>query len=1293
MRGPRRKIYISLIALFIIVLVGLISYGIRKFLADTTPAPIVIWTGIGSDATCGGEGTGNWWSCPYNWSGGVVPTAADHVVFDSTSVKNSTIDSAFTGTVHSVTIYHDYSGVVTQERDFNITHDFNQHGATFNSNPSYKFDVSGSFFIADNQISNGTIYAIRSDSAGKIYIGGTFQNISGLPIKNAAVFDGKKWSALGPGLDGDVASIAIDSNNKVYFGGKFRKAGVIDVNGIAMWDGSSWNDLDGGVTEGYGGTPVPGEVKIIQIDDQNRVYIGGTFENAGSLQHTNHIARWNGSGWQRFNYGVGTTVFSGDNSNSFLSGYVNQILIKANSDPTAADKDIYIGGSFTKICGEDLCATGNTTGNYLAKYDGKAGTIISLNGLKSAPSSMVFDTQDRLTVYSSNGVTSTAGSTCSIGYFDDTTWRCHPATQGAIYKFSNIDNVIYAGSSNNWPGSFMNYSIAISGEPSNYNYYATGVVLGYGLNGNVYDIQKIGNDVYAVGSFSAANTTWTPGSGPGNQTGSIVRYNPAETNQAKKLTSPFNRALFNRFASGDGSTASPYLIGDVYGLQAASNYAEKSFSLANDIDATLTTNWNNGSYFIPLSSEKKPSLGIFNGNNHSINNLKMGAFTYNSGLFGVIGKGGTVSDLTLSNAVLDSNIFRTNAGILVGKNLGYIKNIKVQGSLNITSTQSVPGYNVGGVVGFTDNGDYGTGDVVIESLKDIESNISMNCSYINNIGGILGNQMRTSVKNRDTATESTLIIVYNNLVSSGTITVLNTQGSIGGIIGRQDYEYGAVNNSHSSVAIGINISDPTYLSTRSADAVGGLVGYSFGSIVNSYATGNVSLSSTINDFDLNSIGSLVGYSTVVYASIPNVKDSYATGNINITQATGAVSQVGGLAGTVVAGPVTGSYSNGSLTINSNGEVKSAGGLIGYVSQSLIDSNYSISNISINNDGATGQYATGGFGGLIGLSSDNNILNSRATGNLSISGDPSCSTAGGVGGLVGIYSSQIGNKAYRVYARGKVETNCIMVGGLFGSASGFVDQVFATGYVSGLNRVGGLIGQASGMNGSISNTFSLGAVNGESRTGSLIGYAKDTQISKSYSGGNVTTTGVSGGLVGEIDLKETSLIDNSEYGTWDFNNIWTNNTSSPTPVLIFAKDLWPNTGSITAPILNSTRSFTYFSSIVISGTKSDGTTKILVNNAEASISGNAWTKEINLALGQNTITVIGKDQANNSAASNTTIIRRKSADANNDGTINIKDFSLLMMNWNKSESANQGDFNEDGKINILDFSILMSNWGK
>jgi len=1480
MWGQRKKVIILLSLLFLLFAGGFIFATLRYYQADETepPAPIVVWSGAGDDTTCaGGVGSGNWWSCSLNWSTGVVPTSADHVVFDSTSIKNATVDTAFLGTVHDISIYNNYTGVITQACDLNVSHDFNQHGATFNSNPSYQFNVGGSFFVADNQVSNGSVNAIRGDSNGNIYIGGSFTAISGLPIKYMAKFDGKQWSKVGDEFDGVVNALTIDSNNSVYAAGNFTKIGNLTVNSIAKWNGSNWSALDGGLTDGYGGTPNAATVKVLALDDQNRLYVGGTFESAGSVGRVNHLARWTGEAWEKFNYGLGSTVTTSGDGNSYLNGYVNQIIIKDNSDPSATDKDIYIGGSFTNICGNDLCTTSNTVGNHLVKFNGSTGVLASLGDMKSAVTSMIFDATDRLTVYSSSGITSTAGSTCSIGYFDGTSWFCHNSYGGSINKFIKINDVVYTGGSNNWPGALTNFNEAIKGAPD-YNYYASSVPLGSGLNGTVYDLADISDVLYASGSF----------------TGSIVKYIPTEPTRAKQLASPFSKSVFNRY-TGDGSSATPYQISDVYGLQAIVLASNKYYALSCNIDATVTTNWNKGRGLIPLGNLMNSFSGNFNGNSHTINRFTITDFDQYAGLFGYVDKTGILSNLNITDANLSSTESVNNIGILAGKNLGLISNINVAGSINITSPSNNPGLSIGGVVGYntnlnygtrgsqtgvvaydpvkaygvndlalngrvykaikastgvsTDNTDYwrGTGDVDVSSLTNIVANVSITGSYISDVGGILGTQEKIPIKTGGYPyfyETSRIFETLTGLNSSGMINVANSRGNIGGIVGRQDSEFATIKDSVSSVAISTSVDDGSGIVGRSVENIGGLVGYSFGPIQSSHASGTLSLDVGVINVDLNFAGGLVGKIDNPSSRNPIIADSYSSGNINISELNSAVSAVGGLAGSSKIGSVSGSYSSGNITVNSYGETKYIGGLIGSIFQSNIYNSYSSNVLQIDNHTASNQLSTGGFGGLIGFSIDSNIFSSHSTGDISANSDTSCLNVGGVGGLAGNYGTNPGYIISKSYSSGNVTANCTSVGGLVGSLSGDVEEAFATGNVSGQNKAGGFVGNANGSNDTISNSFSTGNVisTGQASNvplaGGFAGFARNIHITSSYSLGTVGGSGLNGGFAAAYDkrdadftqsyyLKDSSyngnlsdigaeLVDGEtgsianrnqnldtkitalskatlrrevSFENWNFTDIWgiedkasfpylkafssfasTSTTSPATNIsagsttlngnltalntfkpylrgflygtntgnldvvsIDTGNDNWNgnfNTGvfalaatnlpagaysfrsfassvggvslgewqqfaitdaTYNPPTINPVRAFTYKQKITISGEKSDKITAVLVKSLVASLNSNTWSLEIDLTVGQNTIAIVGKDQNDNSYPTEVTIIRRKSSDANNDGSVTSKDFSSLMSNWNKEESLNPADFNEDNKVDIQDFSILMSNW--
>lgn len=52
---------------------------------------------------------------------------------------------------------------------------------------------------------------------------------------------------------------------------------------------------------------------------------------------------------------------------------------------------------------------------------------------------------------------------------------------------------------------------------------------------------------------------------------------------------------------------------------------------------------------------------------------------------------------------------------------------------------------------------------------------------------------------------------------------------------------------------------------------------------------------------------------------------------------------------------------------------------------------------------------------------------------------------------------------------------------------------------------------------------------------------------------------------------------------------------------------------------------------------------------------------------------------------------KKVDANNDGSISILDFNILMINWGATAMGNVADFNEDGIVDIFDFNLLMIHW--
>jgi hypothetical protein len=193
----------------------------------------------------------------------------------------------------------------------------------------------------------------------------------------------------------------------------------------------------------------------------------------------------------------------------------------------------------------------------------------------------------------------------------------------------------------------------------------------------------------------------------------------------------------------------------------------QSYQLIADIDLA-------GEEWTPIGDIDQPFLGNFNGNGHTISNLTiteshMGFY----GLFGYLK--GDVENLKISNFLIQvEDNFVINAGALAGMALGTIKNVHVDGNIQV----GADGFNVyaGLLVGnqhtlpqnavvsneFTPN---------IISLNSAKGSLVVDEAAFAYVGGLLGKSHNSQV--------------YLNEVYEATIRIDNFQtGFIGGLIGQ-----------------------------------------------------------------------------------------------------------------------------------------------------------------------------------------------------------------------------------------------------------------------------------------------------------------------------------------------------------------------------------------------------------------------------------------------------------------------------------------------------------------------------
>ncbi len=188
--------------------------------------------------------------------------------------------------------------------------------------------------------------------------------------------------------------------------------------------------------------------------------------------------------------------------------------------------------------------------------------------------------------------------------------------------------------------------------------------------------------------------------------------------------------------SGDGTEESPYKITSVEDLNtlaervnAGNDFKGKYFKLANDIEFTHTTKWENAA----TSSENNFTAigfrdwvddiqymfnGVFDGDGKTIRGIRINNSDSYQGLFGLLGAGAKVEKLRLADIVVIGYDF---AGSVVGKNSGVISDC-------IVDSVFIKGYvGLGGLAGFNEGG-------TLSGNLAIRVTISGDCGY----GAIVG---------------------------------------------------------------------------------------------------------------------------------------------------------------------------------------------------------------------------------------------------------------------------------------------------------------------------------------------------------------------------------------------------------------------------------------------------------------------------------------------------------------------------------------------------------------------------
>jgi|GEM_PF-294863 len=209
------------------------------------------------------------------------------------------------------------------------------------------------------------------------------------------------------------------------------------------------------------------------------------------------------------------------------------------------------------------------------------------------------------------------------------------------------------------------------------------------------------------------------------------------------------------------------------------------------------------------SGDYHPFVGTLEGLGHTITGLTISKTSDGyAGMFGAIGGGGVVRDITLANiSVASAGGGTSYTGGLVGFNSGVLANVTITG--NVSGL-----YIVGGLVGDNEGG------AVVNARVGVD--VDGTASTGGGVGGLAGFSSGT----------------ISNSYSTGTVTGTSSTAYMGGLVG-ENYLHGIITNSYATGAV------------IGGSTVGGLVGMSHGAVEHSYSTGAVT--------GVNYVGGLIGY--------------------------------------------------------------------------------------------------------------------------------------------------------------------------------------------------------------------------------------------------------------------------------------------------------------------------------------------------------------------------------------------------------------------------------------------------
>lgn len=408
----------------------------------------------------GGGVTNNWSDCA-NWTSDICPTAGDSATFNSTSTKDSVIDTSFSGVVNVLTIQGSYTGSVTMERSLTLTNSFTHSGLAFDAG-SHSMVVGGVFTLGSGAaftapsttLTVGSTFTINTGVSFLANNGTVILNGTGNVVCNGTVFNSVQFTYAGTSTKAVADSCSLPLGTDPVVSSRLSVSGELVGSGTLNFAGAANSKQTTGVFTGFdgfigalavqGGTLDFGSYALADFVTFS-VAAGATFTAPSGDMSVANTFTINAAG--TFHANGGTVIFDGGSATLtcgntvfnlvVFSGGVNKGVSSDCSMPLGDDPvitgSIGLNGTFSGTGTLTMTTFTLQNGSNLVGFDGLiTNNTFTVNGSVDFSTYTTFDVNTSFTLNNGAVFTAPGGVATFAGAFTLNSGSTFDANSGTV---------------------------------------------------------------------------------------------------------------------------------------------------------------------------------------------------------------------------------------------------------------------------------------------------------------------------------------------------------------------------------------------------------------------------------------------------------------------------------------------------------------------------------------------------------------------------------------------------------------------------------------------------------------------------------------------------------------------------------------------------------------------------------------------------------------------------------------------------------------------------------------------